>query len=804
MSDNPNLAYDESSIKSLDLITHMRKKSAMYMGDTKGLAGHIHLIKEVIDNSADEASVLRNQLNQINVTIIFPKSGGYQVIVADNGRGIPLGKLKDCLANPLTSGKWESDSYEGSSGTHGIGAKGTMTLSQYFCGVASRSDRGQAIVYVEDLKIVRSEIDESQRPSYSGTTVFYEPDPKWIKGEDQFVSEGILALSDIIAFISSTLPNTTIGLYVSNKRVPRNLFVRPIAEVDVALRSWEYHTEVLKTNPNFTTIDLLKQINKLPPQEIWSIDINKPFASEGDGDRLGYDIHVFLATDEVRDYRDSMLISSVNRIPINTPDNYNVSAVIKVFKEKLSPFITDHQIKSYFENLYRLPIYMCILISFKDAAYLTQLKTGFKDTDFLDVFNPDVRKRLRKYDQSFWQSLYDLLSEHIEQSFHKYFNRGNVSTSLKNVGFSLNNPRGYKACRSNDPNERELFLVEGESAGGQVEIARNPEFQAVFVMKGKPLNCMRSSDMEIRNDLLNHDLMTVLGLKFGQHDLTGLNFKKIFILTDADDHGNHIQALTVGNLYVLNPNLIIDGHVGIVNPPLYMIKGGNAVAYLRDERALLDTYVESVYRKALKITINDEPLTGENFRVFCYLIDRIGTVIDMVANRLSVDGGILESLAHCVDYIESKPINTDAICTLLNLTRVEYDSQTFSLILIYKEVEVFVPLDHLATAIRASVIPELEKIKWKDIDIKVTTLLSGTYRNESVSAYMLYQIFKLVSSIFTTTRFKGLGEMKPKDLSQSALDPETRVIFTITSIGDINTIKAMLEEDSSARKLLLE
>jgi DNA gyrase/topoisomerase IV subunit B len=366
----------------------------------------------------------------------------------------------------------------------------------------------------------------------------------------------------------------------------------------------------------------------------------------------------------------------------------------------------------------------------------------------------------------------------------------------------------FYPCRLKNNTDTEIFLTEGDSAGGQVSKARDTDTQAVFQLKGKPPNAMRIKVSKLMQNVVFRDLARILGVGPTDTDLKNMNFRNIGILVDADPDGYHISSLLIGNLYKLNPLILEEGRVFLANPPLYTMTVKNSSAFIRDTHALMDMRINRIYRSCIEITIRGSSkklmkLSGEPYREFCYLVRHIGGTIKQVATKLVIDPMIVEMLTHCVDHIEPGHVNPQAIAKILGLKQVFYHADSNSLIL-NAGVDITVPLSNLALEIRKYILPHLERIRWRDFDIWCTTPITKHYNNTAVSLMQLYSIFDAVDSAYPVHRIKGLGEMTRLQLLETCTNPQTRTQTVITSVGDVDRLYAMLGVDVSARKTLID
>lgn len=793
--------YDENSIITMDALEHLRKKSEMYLDDIASISGHIQLMKEAIDNSADEASLLEHQ-NTIRIYIInLPKQGTYQAIISDEGRGIPLNALKQALMEPRASGK-DGAAYGASTGIFGIGIKATMAMSKHFCGVTCRPE-GMGVLTVEDLNCQRYDVDTETACRNSGTILVYEPDPELMQDSEKFNSEGLPYITHMCEVMSALLPHCSFEIYQSSQEISREILLESSADQLVtSLTNWPYDQCLLKTDPEEDAFTLFKRKNNISVNEI---QFNIQASKEYDGN-LGYDINLIL-TDE--NHSGVRTIGAVNRTPIEKPDSHNILGIHNVIKEFIAPLIEDTDIREFFKQRYTLPVHGVVSVFKKGAVFCGQTKTDYKNKEFLQEYMNYLLKDLTEnYSKEFWESLYDHLAEQIELAFYQYYNRGSSMGKLKNVSSRLWKFNSYYPCRMTDPEKIELFIAEGTSAGGYVSQVCDKDTQAVFILRGKSINSIRASSSKLRSDEVVQDLETVLGVNVGDRNLSTLNFHRIVILTDADADGHHITSLLISLFYRMNPDLLEQGYVYVSSPPLYRLQIGNSSSlYLRDDNAMLSLKIKSVYMNALQIRIAtstgySKVVEGEDFMALCWLIDRIGRIIEQQANHLVIDPLYLEMMAFCVDCLDRAQPDTAEIRRRLGVDDVVYESMSNALILTQKSVDITIPLNGLVSTLKSIVIPELNRINWNNVNIFVSTVYTGALKDRELTVYQLYQVFQELDKIFTVKRYKGLGEMELSDLYRTAVNPETRTVQKIKSLGDVERLFRLLDSDTETRKSL--
>lgn len=408
--------------------------------------------------------------------------------------------------------------------------------------------------------------------------------------------------------------------------------------------------------------------------------------------------------------------------------------------------------------------------------------------------------------------------------FSRNTNRSlNIGKNLKNISASLNNDC-YTPCRLKDPTITELFITEGDSAGNWVKQARDPAFQAILKLRGKPLNAFDADMARIKANAVLQDMIRIIGVSPRDTDLSNMNFRHIGIMADPDPDGYHIVCLVLGNLYKINPLILSEGRVFVTNPPLFNMEKKGSELSLRDRKALNDAKVK-IYSNYLDLYLltynpdeiakaekehrppktNVEPrkLENEGYRDLVYFVNRIGNLIKGIANELVIEPLLLEQLVHCVDDLNVTNINSEAIKYKLQLTDCVYNSLANTITLVDHDVETIVSLNKLVYQIRSFILPLLKEVHWKYFDILATTKQTDTYRQTPLTFMQLFQIFQLIDTAYPVALFKGLGEISIDLLKTTCCDPKTRSISTVTSLGDATEFMKMLGSSPDARKQLV-
>lgn len=804
MADN----YSASTIRTMSATAHIRSFPSMYIPSPSSPKAQSHLVKEVLDNSIDEADNNPSKHHEIKVMLFTNKDQTkYQIAIMDNGRGVPIEALTRAFSEPRTSGKW-GDSYDASVGVFGIGAKAASILSTKFVALAKR-DGKIGFVEIEKGEVINEGHTTYTKDDTTGTLVFFEPDPEIFVGIEKFVNGvGWKDASLLIKHLAAYTPNTTTTIYENPKLVNFKLFKEQYEDIWFYFKNFE--SGKVYVGEQINPMDYIKQTFGLKGKVFTEFELSKPLSEK---DRLAYDISL-LFMDDLK--YPGGLVSMVNKVLIsssNASQNIGLRTVLKGF---IGPFIEDEDVRSFFEASYQMPVYGSLNVKWKKAKFSGQTKDDFVDEAFYFAYTTDLIKQLSTKGTEFWLSLYDHLKESIETAYHEFINKGMKGGKLKNVGNQLNKWSSYLGCASTDRTKTELLIVEGDSAGGAIDQVRNPNYQAVFLLKGKPINPEKHPLSKVRQDPVFQDLVKVIGVMPGDKDLEKLNFNRIGILTDADDDGWHIGSLIFGILKTLSPKIIDEGHVFVTNPPLYYLRmksGSRGKAnpanqlFIRDYNSMVGVKIDQIYYNTfdLELQYHNGPivkLDQDEFKLFCFEVIRICTLIKNVASMLAINPEYLEQLIHVLPYLTPHTMNTEVIREKLKLDKVIYMPNENTLVLSKGVIDMPISLTRLLFDVKTYILPELHKLYWTDINLFITTKNSDVFQHEPISLMYLFREMEELDSIVSISRFKGLGQMPSHVLEATCINPDTRCIMPVYGMGDIETFYRLLGADSAGRKEL--
>lgn len=561
MSSTEN-TYNASQITVLEGLEAVRKRPGMYIGST-GPSGLHHLVWEVVDNSVDEA--MAGHCSEITVTIL--PDGGCQV--SDDGRGIPVGKHhqeEDMSAAEVVftklhaGGKFGGDGYKVSGGLHGVGISVVNALSVK---VEVEIDRDQKRHYMEfssggNLETKLHETGEAPN-SRTGTTVRFWPDSE-IFEEINFRAQTLLERFQMMAFLNKSLQISFSDL--REEAVNKN---EVVYKYDGGIKDFVEHVNASKESL-FAKVGFFEAQEKEQEVEIafqWNTGFNTDglhsFANgintiEGGMHEEGFRTAL---TGVMNKYAKKRGLLKENDDNLQGEDiREGLTAIISV---RLGEPQFEGQTKSKLGNV--------------DIRSLVQKTTNEKFSDWLEEHPAEAKIILQKAINA---QRARLAAQDARRSARR-------KSALDGAGM----PEKLKDCSSRDPRESELFIVEGDSAGGSAIQARDPRTMAILPLRGKILNVERArADRMLQNSEIQ-TMIQALGAGFGddEFDLEKIRYHKVILLCDADVDGSHIRTLLLTFFYRKMKPLVDAGHIFIAQPPLFSTVVGKEKIYLKDENA---------------------------------------------------------------------------------------------------------------------------------------------------------------------------------------------------------------------------
>jgi len=541
--------YDASAIEVLSGLEPVRKRPGMYTDTTRPN----HLAQEVIDNSVDEA--IAGYAKQIEVTLF--KDGSLQV--RDDGRGMPvdlhpgegLPGVEVILCKLHAGGKFSNNSYRFSGGLHGVGVSVVNALSKHLEVWVRRGGKEYNMAFAGGDKVSNLEEVGSVGQRNTGTTLRFWPDPKYFDTPKFSVKQ----LEHVLRAKAVLCPGLLVGF---------------LDEASGERKEWRYEGGLR----DYLTDELGEAV--MLPEE--------PFVGSMEGGEEAADWAVaWLPPEENRGLGEAVTESYVNLIP--TPQGgTHVNGLRSGLTEAVREFCE-------FRNLLPRGVKLAPEDVWSNVSYILSVKMG--DPQFAGQTKERLSSRecapfvagIVKDSFSLWLNQHTDLGERIAElaiGAAQSRLRAGRKVVRKKVTQGPALPGKLADCTSTDSNITELFLVEGDSAGGSAKQARDREFQAIMPLRGKILNTWEVDPAEVLGSQEVHDISVAIGVEPGSDDLSRLRFGKVCVLADADSDGAHIATLLCALFLRHFPKLVKEGHVYVAMPPLYRIDVGKQVFYALD------------------------------------------------------------------------------------------------------------------------------------------------------------------------------------------------------------------------------
>jgi DNA gyrase subunit B len=564
--------YNAEQITVLEGLAPVRKRPGMYIGNTATEGLH-HMIWEVVDNSIDEA--MAGHCDEIIIKLL----PGEKCSVFDNGRGIPVdihkttkvSALETVLTKLHAGGKFGEGGYKVSGGLHGVGVSVVNALSKNLKAEVKRDGK----LYEQEYKQGNPqkkvhEVGKIKHPAKidpyfpeelftRGTAITFEPDPT-IFTELEFSWGKILTRLRQQAYLTKGIKIICIDLRNAEKPKQYAFYF------EGGIQSY---------------VKQLNRKNKTKHDNIFYIDKHA----------MPEDINVEIAIKYTEEY-DETLLAFTNNI-LNPEGGMHVAGFRTALTRTLNNYARKNNIlKEKDENLsgddVREGLTAVISIKIVDPQFEGQTKAKLGNAEVKPVVDNVLSEYLSIFLEEHPKDAEAILGKALLAAQARRASRAARETVLrKGVLDSLSLPGKLADCSSREPTECELYIVEGDSAGGSAKQGRNREFQAILPLRGKIINVEKSRlDKMLANNEVK-SLIIALGTNIGeQFDLTKLRYSKVVIMTDADVDGSHIRTLLLTLFYRHFPALITEGHIYIAQPPLFLIKHGKEAQYIYNEQAL--------------------------------------------------------------------------------------------------------------------------------------------------------------------------------------------------------------------------
>jgi len=784
--------YDATSIKVLEGLEAVRLRPAMYIGST-GDSGLHHLVYEVVDNSVDEA--LAGYCTEVNVTIHDDDS----LTVIDNGRGIPVDMHEEegvsaaevVMTKLHAGGKFDSNSYKVSGGLHGVGVSCVNALSEWLQLEIWREGGTFEQEYARGApKAPLTKTGKAGRKT--GTKVTFKPDA---------------SIMDATQFNFDTLSQRLRELAFLNK----GLKITLTDEREEPARSVEF-----LFNGGIT--EFIKHLNRGK-----SVLHDKPIYFEGERELPNGGILTMEVALQYNDSYSESVFSFANNI--NTVDG---GSHLSGFRSALTRTINfagqqGGLFKDVKENLtgddVREGLTAVVSVKLPQPQFEGQTK-GKLNSDIQGYVVQFINEKLGEFFDKNPAVMRKIVSKAIDAArAREAARKARDLTRRKGALDSGGLPGKLSDCQEKDPERCELFLVEGESAGGTAKSGRDRRYQAILPLKGKILNVEKAR----YDKMLGHEeiraMITAIGTGIGKDDFdpARLRYNKVIIMTDADVDGSHIRTLLLTFFFRHMQELIKRGHIFVAQPPLYRIKKGKSEKYIKDDKE----FTREILRRAtenLKVELgNKAVLEGTELRNFLMQLDEFQLTWRRLERRLR-DGRVVEILADASLSIDTKADfgeqrNLQPVYEALKAQKMEAEikreEEHSAWMVTFKD-----PTNaERAVNIELASQPEYKRLRsmarqTSKFNLPPFTVVKDSQR-ETLNAWreLLAYVKNEGTREVTIQRYKGLGEMNADQLWETTMNIETRTLLKVyleDLVMSDQIFTTLMGEDVESRRKFIE
>ncbi len=776
-------AYGAEEIKVLKGLEGVRRRPAMYIGNTS-FEGLHHLVYEVVDNSVDEA--LAGHCDSIDVTIHTEGS----ITVIDNGRGIPTGKhpgdpegrtaAEIALTELHAGGKFESKAYRISGGLHGVGVSVVNALSEWLD--LEVKQNGQVWEQHYKRGVPSGPLEQVGNTKKRGTKITFKPDGEVFEAVD-FHYDTLAHRFRELAFL-----NRGLKISITDERInKKDIFV-----YEGGVVSFVEHLNKSKATLHPNPIYIVKEKDGI------TVEVALQYND-------GYTETLYSFANNINTKEGGSHLAGFKSALTRTANNYAVSSgVLKGAKES----ITGDDIREGLTGV--------ISVKLPNPQFEGQTKTKLGNSEVKGIVETVVNDVLGGYFEQNPSVVKKILEKAVQAArAREAARKARELTRRKGALEDTGLPGKLADCAEKDPSLSEIFIVEGESAGGSAKQGRDRNNQAILPLKGKILNVEKARfDKMLSSDEIKI-LITALGTGIGTEDfdITKARYHKIIIMTDADVDGAHIRTLLLTFFFRQMPQVIENGYLYIAQPPLFRVKKGRSERYIQNEGMLENMLFELAVEE---ITIqNGKQLSGKAIMPYIKNLSKFERLLEWFAKRKN-DTSAIKALLH-YDLSSSLLKNEKEVKELIKKLRKEFPDMT---------EEIKFDEEHQAHRIemkRAGLSLTIDENFFASPDVKELKKLFAELRGLGHPPYNITHndqkhtfnssrdLFDFILSTakkgISIQRYKGLGEMNPEQLWETTMAPEKRTLLQVSvedSIKAEEIFSTLMGDQVEPRKDFIE
>jgi DNA gyrase subunit B len=770
MSEN----YDESSIQQLEGLEAVRKRPGMYIGDTSDGTGLHHMVFEVVDNAIDEA--LGGYCDDIKVIIHADNS----ISVADNGRGIPVGIKFDDKFEPKRSaaeivmtvlhagGKFNQNSYKVSGGLHGVGVSCVNGLSEWLKLTTYRDGRKYALEFGRGA--VKDRLVEKQKG--------VEVSPVRDLGETKKRGTEVHFLADkeifgLVEFHYDILAKRLRELSFLNNGVKIELIDQRNGKSENFVHSGGVRGFVEYMNKSKTVLH------------------PKAFFATGEKDNVVVEVAM-----QWNDSYSEVVQCFTNNIPQRDGGSH-LTGMRMAMTRVINKYIEEHELakKAKVDTAgddMREGLTCVLSVKVPEPKFSSQTKDKLVSSEVQPAVQEVVSQKLTEYLQENPVDAKIIVSKIIDAArAREAARKARELTRRKGILDGMGLPGKLADCQEKDPALSELYLVEGDSAGGSAKQGRDRKFQAILPLKGKILNVEKARFEKLIASQEIATLITVLGTGIGKDEYNAdkLRYHRIIIMTDADVDGSHIRTLLLTFFYRQMPELVERGHIYIAQPPLYKIKQGKDERYLKDDQEMKIYMLKAALNNAVLYPAADaSPIQAQALEEIAKQYFLAEAVIDRLSRftapeashallilptlsldddkRAQISAKLLE--AACGGNIKVTVEIDGAGEQRLRLEKLYHGNYSVS----YMDKDFLQGSDYVQIRQAAEILNGL---------IKPTAYIARGEQKRAVSSFKqaVEWLLEEAKRGVNIQRYKGLGEMNPSQLWETTMDVKNRILLRV-------------------------